>query len=155
MTETAYIALGSNVGDRARNLAEALAQLDAVPGIHVVRIATPIETDPVDCPPESAPFLNSAAELRTDLDPDALLEAMLTIERKLGRERSARNSPRQIDLDLVLFGSRLLRTDRLTLPHPRMHERPFVLIPLNEIAPLVIHPVLKKSIRELLDSISC
>lgn len=153
MTHTAYIALGSNVGDRRKNLADAIALLDAEPGIRVTKFATPIETDPVDCPPGSEPFVNSAAKLDTDLEALVLLERLLAVEQRLGRRRSIRNAPRQIDLDLILFDNRILATDTLELPHPRMHERPFVLIPLAEIAPDAIHPILKKSMRELRDAL--
>lgn len=153
MDHTAYIALGSNVGDRTRHLTDAIAVLHATPGIAVLKVATPIETDPVDCPPDAEPFLNSAAELRTTLEPAALLTALLGIERSLGRHRSVRNAPRPIDLDLLLFGDRVLKTDTLELPHPRMHERAFVLLPLVEIAPEVVHPVLGKTIRELKDAL--
>lgn len=147
--------MGSNVGDRATHLAEAIRLLDLAPGVRVTRIATPLETDPVDCPPGAAPFLNSAAELRTELDPGALLRTLLEIERALGRVRSVRNAPRPIDLDLLLFGNLILETDSLSLPHPRMHQRLFVLEPLTEIAPDAMHPVLRKTIRALRDELTC
>ena len=95
-------------------------------------------------------FLNSVAKLRTALEAIALLDLLNEIERSLGRERSERNAPRRIDLDLLLFDDRVLRTPQLTLPHPRMHQRRFVLAPLAHIAPNVVHPVLHKSIRVLL-----
>lgn len=154
MSHTAYIALGSNVGDRTSNLAEALAHLDAIPGIRVVNVAAPIETDPVDCPPGSGSFLNSAAELSVEFGFRELLLELLAIEKKMGRQRSAHNAPRVIDLDLLLFGSEIHDGPRLTLPHPRLHERVFVLIPLAEIAPEVVHPVLLKTIRKLRDELN-
>lgn len=153
MTETAYIALGSNLGDRAANLREAIEAIGREPGVRVLRVATPIETRPVGCPPGSTPFLNAAAALSTELEPLALLDVLLRIEQSLGRRRSVRNAPRQIDLDLLLFGDQVITSGRLLLPHPRLHERAFVLRPLEEIAPEVIHPTLGKPIRALLTAL--
>src|SRR3954447_20232546 len=122
------IALGSNLGDRALFLRRAISSLRAV--IHVVRVSSFIETDPVDAPPPK--YLNAVIAGYTDLSPSALLDALHAIESRLGRRRSTRNAPRTIDLDLILHSANLIRTRTLTIPHPRYHERGFVLGPLGE-----------------------
>ena len=147
----AYIALGSNLGDRRGNIDTALT-LIASPTTDVVAVSTLHETDPVDCPPGSPPFLNAAAVLETTLSPLALLERLLTIERELGRDRQtdARNAPRSVDLDLLLYDRLELSEPGLVIPHPRMHQRSFVLAPLAEIAPAARHPALRRTVCELL-----
>lgn len=150
MKQTAYIALGSNVGDREKNLSHAISRLSAIDGVEVQRVARAIETAPVDCPPGSGPFLNSAAELRIDLTIRKFFEHLVSVEKAMGRARSIANSPRTIDLDLLLFGDEIHESPHLSVPHPRLHERAFVLIPLAEIAPQAVHPIFKKSVRELL-----
>ncbi len=147
----AFVALGSNVGNRQDHLELALHRLDHVAGIRVVRAADAIETEPVDCPPGSDAFLNSVAEIETKLLPHALLEQLHAIEQQMGRFRMHRNAPRTIDLDLILFDQQIIREPNLILPHARMHERRFVLEPLAQIAPDFMHPVFGKSIRELLE----
>jgi len=123
------IALGSNLGDRALFLRRAISHLSHV--IHVVRVSSFIETNPVDAPPPK--YLNAVVAGYTDLAPAALLEALHEIESRLGRRRSTRNAPRVIDLDLILHSANLIRTRTLTLPHPRYREREFVLGPLREL----------------------
>ena len=146
----AYAALGANLGDRAENLSSAMKLLDGTDGIRVLRASRFIENPSVGGPADSPPFLNAVAELRTRLPPAELLERFLQVERALGRVRGERWGPRVIDLDLILYGSQIIRSPALTIPHPRMHEREFVLAPLAEVAPGVVHPVLQKSAREML-----
>lgn len=129
---TVVIALGSNLGDRALSLRRAVLALGAV--MRVVRISSVHETEPVDAPAGSPPFLNMVVAGYTRLPPLALLEALQAIESRLGRRRGVRNAPRTIDLDLILYSSRAMRTKRLTLPHPRYREREFVMEPLRELA---------------------
>ncbi len=149
---TAYIALGSNLGDRAAHLQRAIDAIAALPGVTVAAVSGFHETAPVG-PQDQGAFLNAAAAVQTTLDAPALLEALLSLERSLGRPpREARRhwGPREIDLDLLLYGDTVLNLPGLTLPHPRMHERFFVLRPLCDIGPGVVHPVLGRTMRELL-----
>jgi len=151
----AWIALGANLGDRQATLQHAIARLNASPGIAVLRVSNWMETEPVGGPPGQPTYLNGAAALQTTLSPRQLLHELLRIEGELGRDRSSneRNLPRTIDLDLLLCEDEIISEAGLTLPHPRMHEREFVLGPLAEIAPDVLHPVYKKSIRMLLQEL--
>lgn len=148
-----YIALGSNLGDRHRSLDDAVRRLRAEPGFRVVAVSSVYETTPVDCPPGSGDYLNAVVAVETDLSPEDLLQRLQEIERQFGRVRTGHNSPRTLDLDLLLYGNRVLNTPDLTVPHPRMHERPFVLVPFAEIAPAAVHPILGKTVRELQTSL--
>lgn len=139
-TVTAFIALGSNMGQREQNLTRALDYLRRVEGVQVIKVSSMVETAPVDCPPGSGPFLNAVAKLETTLSARALLDALLAVELKLGRQRSQPNAPRTIDLDLLLFGQEILDEPGLQVPHPRMHERFFVLWPLLQIDSRVKDP---------------
>jgi 2-amino-4-hydroxy-6-hydroxymethyldihydropteridine diphosphokinase len=148
VTTRAYIALGANLGDRAAALAHALEALDAVPGVRVVAVSSNWETAPVG-PPQPA-YLNAAAALDTELSAIALLARLHEIEREAGRRRGAeRNLPRTLDLDLLLFGGLVIVAPELVVPHPRMHERAFVLGPLAEIAGGELHPGLGETITAL------
>ena len=150
MIQNAYVGLGSNLGDRAGYLLLAVrGMLDA--GLDVIRLSSIYETEPVEYENQPA-FLNLVAELRGSTLPSSeqMMARLLRIEYALGRTRDIRMGPRTIDLDLLFFKDQQLETEFLTLPHPRMALRRFVLVPLNELAPGLVHPVLGKSISELL-----
>jgi len=150
MIQNAYVGLGSNLGDRAGYLLLAVrGMLDA--GLDVIRLSSIYETEPVEYENQPA-FLNLVAELRgsTLPSPEQMMARLLRIEYALGRTRDIRMGPRTIDLDLLFFKDQQLETEFLTLPHPRMALRRFVLVPLNELAPGLVHPVLGKPISELL-----
>ena len=149
MAATAYIGLGGNLGDRRAFLNRALEALRGRPGVEVTRVSSVYETAPVGGPPGQGPYLNAVAELRAELDPDALLGVLLEIESTLGRVRTERDGPRTLDLDLLLYGDVVRDDARLTLPHPRLHQRLFVLKPLAEIAPGLIHPILRRTVADL------
>ena len=147
----AFIALGSNLGDRRAFLDAALARLRLQPGVEVVSISTYHETEPVGGPAGQGVYLNAVAVVRTSLNPLQLLRVLQGLENQLGRVRAERFGPRTIDLDLLLYGTEVMQTDELTVPHPRMHERRFVLEPLVEIAPLAVHPGLQSTAKDLLE----
>jgi len=145
------IALGSNLGDSLATLKAALEILDNNPDIAVKSISSWYETAPMG--PPQPDYINGCAILEVRLEPQTLLETLLAIELKFGRVRRERWGPRTIDLDLILFDDLILETPTLELPHPRMRERAFVLVPLAEIAPHWIEPVTKKAIAQLLENI--
>ena len=148
----ALIALGANLGDRQANLDRALQLLAARPGVRLVAASSSHATRPIGGPREQADFLNAAALVETSLDPVALLAALREIETALGRRRDGpRWSPRSIDLDLLLFGSQIIESADLTVPHPRMAFRRFVIEPAAEVAPTMIHPTIGWTLAELRD----
>jgi 2-amino-4-hydroxy-6-hydroxymethyldihydropteridine diphosphokinase len=148
----AYVGLGANLGDRAATLARALELLDGTPETEVVAVSAFRETDPVGYL-EQPRFLNAAAAVDTSLQPEALLTALLDIERELGRVREGpRFGPRTVDLDLLLVEGVTLDEPGLTLPHPRLHERVFALVPLAELDPSLVVPG-HGSVQELLDAL--
>src|SRR6185503_14731985 len=150
MIQNAYVGLGSNLGDRAGYLLLGVCgMLDA--GLDVIRLSNIYETEPVEYEEQPA-FLNMVAELRgsTLPSPEQMLARLLRIEYALGRKRDIPMGPRTIDLDVLIFKDQQLETEFLTVPHPRLALRRFVLVPLNELVPGLVHPVLGKSIRELL-----
>jgi 2-amino-4-hydroxy-6-hydroxymethyldihydropteridine diphosphokinase len=148
--KTVYLGMGSNVGDRERNLAAALAQL-AAPALRVLRVSSTYETEPVDYTDQRW-FLNLVAEAETELFPMQLLAHIVKIERALGRVRTVSKGPRTLDIDILLYGRAVIRSAKLEIPHPRMGERRFVLAPLAELAPSLRHPVTRKTVREMLEA---
>jgi 2-amino-4-hydroxy-6-hydroxymethyldihydropteridine diphosphokinase len=150
MSSLAYIALGSNLGDRRGMIAGAIAALASTGGVVVQKVSSFHETEPVGGPPGQGLFLNAAALLETTLDPFALLHVLQEIEEKFGRARAVHWGERTLDLDLLLFDDRIVDTPELTIPHPHLAVRRFVLEPLAEIAPEAVDPVTEQTIVDLL-----
>ena len=145
----AAIALGSNLGESLSTLEDSLKALTQTPGITLVSHSSWYTTKPVGGPPQPD-YVNGCALLKVELEPHKLLEILLEIEQQFGRERKERWGPRTLDLDLILYDDLILDTPNLQIPHPRMRERAFVLMPLAEIAPNWIEPVSGKTIKQLL-----
>ncbi|HTQ86153.1 MAG TPA: 2-amino-4-hydroxy-6-hydroxymethyldihydropteridine diphosphokinase [Candidatus Solibacter sp.] len=148
MKRTVHLGLGSNLGDRATNLERALAAL-ATAGVEIVRRSSFYATEPLGFSPQNW-FLNCAVEAATALMPRQLLRATQKVEREMGRQRLVRNGPRTVDIDILIYGASVVRTPELEIPHPRIAERKFVLVPLREIAQGLRHPTLHATIAELL-----
>jgi 2-amino-4-hydroxy-6-hydroxymethyldihydropteridine diphosphokinase len=151
---TAFIALGANVGDRRHNISAAIQKLKQSEGVEVVRVSKLIENPAIGMGDDAPPFLNGVAQISTTLGSHALLHRLLEIEKEMGRERRERWEPRVIDLDLLLYGNQIISSQELIVPHPLMHERRFVLEPLAEIAPDVVHPTLQMTIAGLLQNLT-
>jgi 2-amino-4-hydroxy-6-hydroxymethyldihydropteridine diphosphokinase len=150
MATLAYLSLGSNIGNREAHLREAQDRLSAIG--RVTAVSSFYETEPVEFT-EQPWFLNFAVALETELTPQELMTAILGIEEAMGRQRGQKKGPRMIDIDILLFGNAVLDSADVTIPHPAMHERRFVLEPLAEIAPEARHPVFDKTVGELRDAL--
>jgi 2-amino-4-hydroxy-6-hydroxymethyldihydropteridine diphosphokinase len=150
MPNLVYLSLGSNVGDREAQLQDARARLATVG--RVVEVSSLYETEPVEFTQQPW-FLNCVIALETSKTPHEVMAAILRIEEEMGRRRLQKKGPRAIDIDILLFDDTVIDSAELTIPHPAMHQRRFVLEPLAEIAPEVLHPLLKKTIRELRDAL--
>lgn len=152
MREAAYLALGSNLGDRLGYLRHALQRLKDTPGIRLCNLSSVYETDPVGFV-EQATFLNMVAAIETSLSPHELLKATQRIELTLYRRRNIRWGPRTLDIDILLYGNLKLKEQQLTVPHPRMVERAFVLIPLCELVPNFVIPGTRETVQERMEHV--
>src|SRR5437762_13340192 len=150
MLKTVYLSLGSNLGNRSANLENAISRLNQLGKVGA--ISSFYETEPVEVTAQPW-FLNCAVKLDTEKMPRQLISAILALEQSMGRQRKQQKGPRTIDIDILLFGSSVIDIPSLTVPHPHLHERRFVLEPLAEIAPDVRHPIFKRSMRELRDAL--
>ena len=146
----AYIGFGSNIGDRLAYIQSAIHTLSEIAGITLQKISSIYTTDPVGYESQ-AQFLNGVAAIQTSLSPLSLLHALKDIETAIGRKHRTRWGPREIDLDILIYGDLYVQTQKLVIPHPEMHLRGFVLVPLAEIAPDLVHPVFQESIQILLN----
>jgi 2-amino-4-hydroxy-6-hydroxymethyldihydropteridine diphosphokinase len=148
---TVYLSLGSNLGDRHRSITEAIELLSN--RVHVEKVSSIYETDPVGYDHQSR-FLNAVCKARTSMEPSEVLTLAKEIESTLGREITFRNGPRTIDIDILFYDDQVINTPQLTVPHPRLEERSFVLVPLGELEPGLVHPTSGKSITELMSGMT-
>ncbi|HET6421372.1 MAG TPA: 2-amino-4-hydroxy-6-hydroxymethyldihydropteridine diphosphokinase [Geobacteraceae bacterium] len=154
MESSAYIALGSNLGDRELNMLRGIAEIGKLPGTRITALSGFYDTQPVG-PVEQDNFLNAALRIETSLSPHQLLSELQRIETEtFGRKRTVRWGPRSIDLDILFYGNLVIAGEDLTIPHPCLHERRFVLAPLVEIAPGLVHPGIGRSLAEILDDLA-
>jgi len=150
---TAYLSLGSNMGNRQENLVQGLEFLKNCSGIDLVKVSSFYETEPVGYEDQDW-FLNAVAEIATNLSPQELLGVVAEVEKELGRVRTIRWGPRTLDVDILFYGQELIVEENLEVPHPRIQERAFVLQPLAEIAPDLIHPYYGQTIEEMLENLA-
>ena len=146
--ETAYLGLGSNIGDALENIHQAASRLMQSSSLHIVKSSSYYHTRPWG-KTDQEDFINAVVQIETELTPRELLELCLTIEKQMGRIRDEKWGPRIIDIDILCFGAKILKEPDLIIPHPYLQERAFVLVPFNEIAPDYIHPVLQQRVAEL------
>ena len=144
----AYIAVGSNMGKREDYVNQARQMVSRLDKAEFLQSSRVYETEPVGGPPQGK-YLNVVWKIKTALAAKELLQELLKVERKLGRVRTARNAPRTVDLDILFYGDQVIEERGLRIPHPRLHEREFVLKPLMDLCPEFVHPILKRSVREL------
>jgi dihydroneopterin aldolase/2-amino-4-hydroxy-6-hydroxymethyldihydropteridine diphosphokinase len=152
--ETAYLGLGSNMGDRQKHIMDMVDMLKNTPGITLNAVSPIYETKPVGYADQDD-FLNGAVEITTIMDPFQLLDVCMRIENALERRRTVKWGPRTADMDILFYGELVMATEKLTIPHPLLHERGFVLLPLMDIAPDKVHPARKVSIRDLCKNAGC
>ena len=150
MSETVFILAGSNEGDREKNLAGALAKLETIEGLEIVASSAIYLSEAVDMGADAPSFMNQAVMADYDFTPSELLSALELIEKNLGRTGKGLNLPRTIDLDILLFGQQVIETDRLSIPHRELLNRPFAMAPVLQIDPNVIHPTTKKPVADFL-----
>jgi 2-amino-4-hydroxy-6-hydroxymethyldihydropteridine diphosphokinase len=152
MRETVFIGFGSNVGNRVDFCDRAVTLLSLLPHSQLTGVSLLYETEPVDdgSDPGDGWFLNGVVQLETDMTPKSLLTVLREIECSLGRDQDHRSGPRTIDLDILFYGQRVISEPDLVIPHPRLHQRRFVLMPLSELDPLWVHPVLQRSVNQML-----